>query len=257
MLKGKLTKVLKFLLFLFLGVAIFWYVYHKQDPKKIWSAFEEVNFFWLGATVLVMLVSHVSRSLRWMMLIKPLGKNVSFWNATLTTFLGYFANMALPRLGEITRCAVLGKYEKIPTSKLLGTVVVERAIDVIMFLLCLLLAVSLQFAVFSNLQDRYLASVESSEESSFLWLYLSLGIFTLLSIIFYKFQESIQETKAYVTLKGLLLNIGEGFRTVWKLKKFNLFIFHTLLIWFCYFLMIYFGFQVFAFTQNLSAVVFL
>ncbi len=255
MLRKKITEVLKFILFLSFGVGIFWFVYRKQNPEKLWGAFENVDFLWLGMTILVMLISHISRSIRWMMLIEPLGKKVSFWNATLATFLGYFANMALPRLGEVTRCAVLGKYEKIPTSKLLGTVVVERAIDVIMFLFCLLLAISLQFDAFSHLKERYFAQTTQTEDSSYLWLYISIAIFVICVIIYSRFTSYIQETKIFIKAKNLFQNVAEGLKTVRKLKNFNAFLFHTFLIWLCYYLMMYFGFKVFDFTADLSPIV--
>ncbi len=258
MLKGKLKDIAKFLLFLSFGIGVFWYVYSKQDPEKMWSAFKGVDFFWLIITVLVMLISHLSRSIRWIMLIEPLGKKVSFWNATLSTFLGYFANMALPRLGEVTRCAVLGKYEKLPTSKLLGTVIVERAIDVIMFLLCLLLAVGLQFEVFTHLQKRYLAdSAENATAttSSQTWIYISVGLLFVGIFIYFKFSHYIQETKIYITLKNLLQNIREGLKTIRKLNNFYAFVLHTFVIWGCYYLMMFFGFRVFEFSNELSGIV--
>ncbi len=235
---------------------MFWFVYRKQNPEKLWGAFDNVDFLWLGMTILVMLISHISRSIRWMMLIEPLGKKVSFWNATLATFLGYFANMALPRLGEVTRCAVLGKYEKIPTTKLLGTVVVERAIDVIMFLLCLVLAISLQFDAFSHLKERYFAqSQATTTESSYVWLYVSIALLVLVVIIYNFFSDYIQETKVFIKAKNLLQNVKEGLKTVRKLQSFNAFLFHTFLIWLCYYLMMYFGFKVFDFTADLSPVI--
>ena len=48
---------------------------------------------------------------------------------------GYFANYAVPRLGEVTRCGILARYDKVPFAESLGTVIVERIIDVICFLL--------------------------------------------------------------------------------------------------------------------------
>lgn len=254
MLQGKIKEILKFVLFLFFGVGIFWLVYRKQDPQKMWSAFEGVDFFWLGVTVFIMLISHISRSLRWVMLVRPLGKKVSFWNATLATFLGYFANMALPRLGEVTRCAVLGKYEKLSVSKLLGTVVVERAIDVLIFLLCLILAVVLQFDVFANLRERYLASSQSAGSLSYTWIYVSMTLLLICIIVYYKFRNDLKASKAFLAVKQLLKNVVEGFRAIWKLKNFNLFLLHTIIIWICYYLMMYFGFQVFEFSRQLSAV---
>ncbi len=251
----KIKNVVQFVLFLSLGIGMFWYVYHNQNPEQLWGAFKNVDFFWLGMTVVVMLISHLSRSVRWMMLVEPLGKKVSFWNATLATFLGYFANMALPRLGEVTRCAVLGKYEKIPTSKLLGTVVVERAIDMIMFLICLLLAVLLQFEVFLHLRKRYLEQSEPTSETSHVWLYVCVALFVLGFLIYRRFSTHIQETQLYIKVQNLIQNVLEGFKTVWKLRNFNVFLFHTILIWLCYYLMMYFGFKVFHFSSELSSIV--
>lgn len=251
---SKTKEILKFILFLSFGVGVFLFVYRKQDPEKLWSAFKGVDFFWLGVTVLVMLVSHLSRSIRWMMLVAPLGKKVSFWNATLATFLGYFANMAFPRLGEVTRCAVLGKYEGVSVSKLLGTVVVERAIDVVMFLFCLLLAIVLQLDVFTNLGERYLAHSQAGEPNSYTWLYVSGILVMLLGGIYIAFRKSIHEHKFFLAVKRLVQDIAEGFRTLWKLKSFNFFVLHTLIIWTCYYLMMYFGFRVFYFTSQLSSV---
>ncbi|PVX52267.1 hypothetical protein C7377_0576 [Balneicella halophila] len=255
MFQGKFKEVVKFILFLSFGVGIFWLVYRKQDPEKLWGAFKDVNLFWLAMTVIVMLISHVSRSIRWMMLVEPLGKKVSFWNATFSTFLGYFANMALPRMGEVMRCAVLGKYEDIPTSKLLGTVVVERAIDVVLFLLCLILAIALQFDVFTHLGSEYLTKSNNEEETSYLWVYITVGVVAVLLLLYFIFRRKIHKTKIYCSVKKFLKNIIKGFRTIWQLKSFNAFLFHSLLIWVCYYLMMYFGFQVFEFTSELSGVV--
>lgn len=255
MFKGKTKEILRFILFLSFGILLFWLVYRKQDSEKIWAAFKGVDFLWLGMTVFVMLISHLSRSVRWMMLVEPLGKKVSFGNATLATFLGYFANMALPRLGEVTRCAVLGKYEDISVAKLLGTVVVERAIDVVMFLLCLVLAIVLQLDVFTRLGERYLASSNSGEAVSYDWLYLSLAILFALAVLFRIFRKTIRKHKFFLAIKELFQKVAEGFRTLWKLKSFNFFLFHTFIIWLCYYLMMYFGFKVFEFSSHLPAVV--
>lgn len=237
-----------------LGVLLFWLVYRKQDTEKMLSVFDEVNYFWLSITVVVMLISHLSRSFRWMMLIEPLGKKVRFSNATLSTFLGYFANMALPRMGEVTRCAVLGKYEKIAVSKVLGTVVVERAIDLIMFIIALLIAIVLQFDVFVQLIDKYMAQPNGTEKS-YLILYIVAGILFSIIVLFFIFRSHIKENVIYKKLRAIWIDILEGFQTVRKLKSLNWFIFHTILIWVCYYLMMYFSFKVFDFSYELSAVI--
>lgn len=241
-------------MFLSFGAFLFWLVYRKQDAEALWAVFKDVNFFWLVMCVLVMLLSHISRSVRWVMLIEPLGKKVSFWNATLSVFMGYFANMALPRMGEVTRCAVLGKYEKLSVSKLLGTVMVERAIDLIMFLFCLLLAIALQFNVFMELADRYLAHTKTGE-TSYLWLYILIGLGLVVISIRYLFRTAIEQSSFYKKLKKLFSELAEGFRAVRNLKSLRWFVLHTVFIWLCYYLMMFFALKIFGFSEHLSAIV--
>ena len=60
---------------------------------------------------------------------------------------GYLANLAVPRLGELLKCTLLAKYEKVPADKLVGTILVERAFDVISLGLVFIIALVSQFDV--------------------------------------------------------------------------------------------------------------
>lgn len=91
------------------------------------------------------LPSHVSRALRWQLLTESMGYNIRFWNSFMGVMIGYFANLAIPRMGEFTRCGVVSKYEKVPFSNLLGPVVTERVIDMMILLLLTLMVVITQF----------------------------------------------------------------------------------------------------------------
>src|SRR5690554_3442710 len=98
------------------------------------------------------MLSNVSRTIRWQMLITPLnGKRPGFINTFLALSIGYLANLALPRMGEVSRCAVLSKHENISFTQLLGTVVAERALDILSMLITLLLVVLLQFKVLHSI----------------------------------------------------------------------------------------------------------
>ena len=106
---------------------------------------DDVDYTWIWVAIVFGLLSHVSRSLRWQMLTKSMGYQISFMNSFMGVMIGYFANMAIPRMGEFTRCGVVSKYENVPFSKLLGTVVTERVFDMIMLLLLTLVVVVSQF----------------------------------------------------------------------------------------------------------------
>ena len=121
-------------------------VYKDQDINRIKSILtNDVNYFWIVVSLLLGLLSHVSRTIRWNLMIEPLGRKPRLLNTFLAVMVGYLMNLALPRMGEISRCGVLARYEKISFSKLIGTVVLERLIDVLMLLILLIVVVLTQF----------------------------------------------------------------------------------------------------------------
>ncbi len=249
-----MKNILKFGGFLTLGLLLFWYVYQGQNIEAIRNSLKNINYFWVLMGIFVMFVSHVSRSYRWLMLIEPLGKKVKLSNSILATFVGYFVNLAIPRMGELSRCAVLGKYEGVSSTKLFGTVVIERAIDLVMFVLCFFLAVVSQLGVFKNLYQQY-AAAETTEGEVSIKTFVLLITLGILFLLFVGFRKQIKETVFFQKLQQLLQDIIEGFRTIRKLKSFPNFVFHTLLIWLCYYLMMYTSFKVFDFTNDLSPLV--
>ena len=160
----------KFLLFMGIGVGILYLVYRGQNAayqedcaanlippedcslwKKVATDFRGANYFWISLTLLAFTISNISRAIRWNMLLRPLGYTPRFINAFLSTVLGYFANLGLPRMGEVVRAGTMARYERIPVEKVMGTIVVDRIVDVISILLVTALAVGLQFGVITRL----------------------------------------------------------------------------------------------------------
>jgi len=92
----------------------------------------DVTYFWILLSAMCGLLSHISRAMRWNYLIEPLGKKPGTLNTFLSVMVGYIMNLVLPRMGEVARCGVLSRYEKISFARLIGTVVTERIIDVLM-----------------------------------------------------------------------------------------------------------------------------
>ncbi|MCX6332687.1 MAG: lysylphosphatidylglycerol synthase transmembrane domain-containing protein, partial [Bacteroidia bacterium] len=134
-------QALKFLGFLAVGILLLWLAFRNVDYKSLASDLKEANYYWLLLSVFFSLVAFLSRARRWQLLIHPLGFRPSFWHTFHAMMIGYVANLALPRIGEITRCVALGKKEKIAVDKLVGTVIIERTIDflsVILFLVVII-----------------------------------------------------------------------------------------------------------------------
>jgi uncharacterized protein (TIRG00374 family) len=77
-------------------------------------------------------------------------KDVSVKNAFGALMIGYGVNFVFPRIGEISRAALMGKWEGLSRSSMFGTVIVERVIDVIFLGLTLILSVYLSNDLFTS-----------------------------------------------------------------------------------------------------------
>ncbi|MFY8004603.1 MAG: lysylphosphatidylglycerol synthase transmembrane domain-containing protein [Chitinophagaceae bacterium] len=132
--RRKVLQILQYLVFLSIGIFLVWWSLHKIPDEK-WGEFKNSLLtanFWLFIPVFFILsASHWVRSIRWRILMKPMGYKPSLVNTFFAVMIGYLANLAVPRLGEVLKCTILAKYEKVPAEKLVGTIVAERAVDVL------------------------------------------------------------------------------------------------------------------------------
>ena len=132
-----------------LGVLILYMVYDDFDFSQLWSELKEMNIFWFVISTFFGVMSHVLRGWRWKLSLAPLGYNPSSSVCVNSVYVAYAANLVLPRVGEVSRCVILEKHERVPFAHALGTLVMERMLDTLMVLLITLVAVALQWPVFS------------------------------------------------------------------------------------------------------------
>lgn len=247
--RKNILRVLRFLLFIGIGLGvvwIFWSSMSDEDKEICIQSLRDANYLWIGAAIVLGALSHISRALRWRLIIEPFGYKPRVPNLFFAVMVMYFINMAVTRLGEISRCVVLQRYEKIPFEKSFGTVVAERAVD----LLCLLLLFGVT-AIFQagNLQvifDDFIAEVNkeglAGEEPGFFMKNLKwfvLGFFVSMFLLFYFLRKHPFFGKIYRKAIDLLKGFLAGLRSVTKVRRPWEFIFHTVFIWTMYFLMTY------------------
>lgn len=234
-----------------LGILIFWMVYKDQDFKRIKSILtNDVNYFWIVVSLLLGLLSHISRTVRWNLLIEPLGRKPRILNTFLAVMVGYLMNLALPRMGEISRCGVIARYEKISFTKLVGTVVLERLIDVLMLLFLLAIVALTQFGqVLEFLKNN----PEVNEKiQKVVYSPVLIGVVLLFLIVLWISRHKIRESSLMKKAMGFVGQFVEGFRSIGKMKKKGAFIFHSVFIWVLYYLMMYVIFFAFGFTSHLG-----
>jgi len=250
-LKQKTFKVLKFLSFFLIGILIFYWVYKKQDFTQVKNRLtNEVNYFWVLVSLFLGLLSHISRTIRWNLMIEPLGHKPRLLNTFLAVMVGYLMNLVLPRMGEISRCGVLARYEKIPFTKLIGTVVLERLIDVLMLLLLLLIVIITQFGQILEFLKNH-PGVKENLEKVIYSPFLIIGLFLVIAILWI-YREKIFQSSFVKKVMVFIRQFVEGFRSILKMKKKGWFIFHSISIWVLYYLMLYCVFFSFGFTSHLT-----
>ena len=211
-------KVLKFLAFFALGAFIFWLIYKDQDIERIKSILKNnVNYLWVVVSLFIGLLSHISRTLRWGLMIEPIGHKPRFINTFMAVMIGYLMNLAFPRMGEISRCGVLARHEKISFTKLIGTVVAERLVDMISLLI--LLGVVF-FAQFGKMLDFIKQNPEIQEKLNgvFTSPYLMIGVVVLI-ILFIVFRNAFKHTKVFRKFIEILNNFKEGFISIRLIKR--------------------------------------
>lgn len=236
-----------------IGAAIIWLSIRKLtsgDKEEIHAAFRQANYWWVALSLVVAFISNISRTIRWQMLLKPMGYRPKFGNVMMSVLVAYFANMGLPRLGEVVRCGLLRTHEKVPFEKSLGTVVTERFLDLMVFAGLFVLNFFLQFNKIHTYIEQEIFSKFNFSLSGTL---LVLGLLFAVSIaLLYIFRKNLAQLSIYQKIKHLIEGFWTGMKSITKVDKPLLFIFHSLFIWFCYWLMAYLVFQSLPITQNLG-----
>ncbi|MCB9018292.1 MAG: flippase-like domain-containing protein [Prevotellaceae bacterium] len=248
--KESIKKILQIVGSFAIGFLIFYLVYKDQDLVMMKEELSKGNLFWIIFPVFLGASSHFVRALRWKQLIEPLGKSPRLINVYFAVMTGYFANYLLPRAGEVARCGVLKKYEDIPFTELLGTVIAERAFDLIILLCFIGAAIFTQLDVFSQI-----FASGSSFEDKFGWIIYNpiAWILTIVAIAFlFAIRKRLKELTFVKKGRELAKNVINGIKTFFKVKNKPLFLFYTAIIWLFYFDMLYLSFNAFDFTKELG-----
>ncbi|MEP7254303.1 MAG: lysylphosphatidylglycerol synthase transmembrane domain-containing protein [Ferruginibacter sp.] len=245
--RKRLFSILQFCIFFGLGIFLVWWSIHKMDNKN-WedckTAMKSARYLLMVPVFLIMTLSHISRAIRWKILMAPMGYNPSLINTFCAVMVGYLANLAFPRLGEVLKCTILGKYEKVPADKLIGTILVERAVDVVSLAIVFIIALLSQADIIGayakqTINDKFLSGTKESHLIKFSILIAAIVlIYFLLKFLFRRFGHTAFINK----IKNIVTGVGIGLSTIKMLNNKWTFIFHSILIWSCYAAGTYIGF---------------
>lgn len=238
-----MKKFLKIVFPIALGLFIIFLFYKQLDAKSIaifQNHFKHANYWWVFASSMIAFISHISRAIRWQMMMKSLGYPISFLASTYSIFVNNLVNLGIPRAGDVARCGVLSQYYNVPFDKSLGAMLNERVIDVVFLIFVGIITFVFQYPIFHAFTIQYLApffkqSIFFQQKTAMSILIIGLIILFLASIYLIK-KGAFPLQKKFSNVFG---GIIEGLISIKNLKNPFQFIAHSIFIWIMYWLMIY------------------
>lgn len=249
-----LKTILRTLFFLGIGIGLLWLTFRKQDFSEVWSKMSTASPFYIFLCAICSFAALISRSMRWKQLIAPMGFHPRLSSTYHSLMFGYLANMAIPRLGEISRCGALSKSDEVPFEKLVGTVIIERLTDVVLLALCILLTAVVEYQRLGDfLYSKILGPlIQAATGSPVLMIMLALTL--ILSVFIIRGLFRMSRPPAFIQkMRTLASGIMEGLKSIANVSNKGVFILHSLFIWFMYYLMSYFCLLALPETNTLGA----
>ncbi len=229
----RLLNVSKILVGVLLSVLLLYLVFRNTDWVAFWSKAASTDLSWVIYSILLSIIAYVTRAYRWNILLKPLGYNLSTGRTTLAVLVGYLVNLAVPRLGEITRCGILKKSDNVSMPKGIGSVVTERIIDFLTLIFLFLISLVTEYETITGFLSTF---YQHLSVPIYLPLALTGGFIIGLVVLFLIIQNQNRlKEKFMVLLKGFI----DGFLSLTKIKNPVGFILSTVVIWIIYYLMSY------------------
>ncbi|AEV33650.1 hypothetical protein Oweho_2686 [Owenweeksia hongkongensis DSM 17368] len=237
----KLKQIAKYILFMAVGAGLFYLAFRNTEFEKLANDFRKADYTYVILSIIMGYLAFISRGMRWVLLLEPLGKKPNTWNAIHSVTVGYFANMLVPRAGELARCTALYQTDDIPVNRLFGTVILERVIDFLMLLFLVLLTLILEFDLLMELIDTAFSATQGTGDSN-TGLYIKIaigGVIIIGGITLYLLREKFMLHPVYQKVRDFWDGIKEGLKSISQLKSKTPFILHTIFIWLMYYLMVY------------------
>ena len=244
-------KILQVVFPLLLGAFILIWVYRDFNFQRVGEVLVNgMNYGWIALSLVFGVFANLFRGWRWKLALEPLGEYPKTANCVYAIFISYASNLVIPRVGEVTRCGVLSKYDGVSFSKSLGTVVSERMIDTLCVGLITGAVLLMQMPVFADFFAETGTNVGKYAEvlTSAHFYLIILCVLAILVLVFFL----VRNIALFAKLKGIIQNVWQGIVALKDIKQIPLYLFYTIGIWGCYFLEFYLAFYAFGFSAHLG-----
>lgn len=242
MTKKHVYTFLQIIIFMGLGLGLIYWRYTEMSPENkaaMADAFKNIKWWVLLPIAIVGFLSHYFRALRWKILLKTVSLEPSTANTLFAVLIGYLVNTVVPRVGEVAKCTVLAKYENTAPDKAIGTMIGERAFDMISLLVVMLLVLLFERNIAFTLLNDYFGKY-FHDGTAIIWKPVIIAILVVIAgiAVFLFLLKKLKNTKVGNIIKSL----GDGIASVWRMKARGAFLLYTFLIWLMYTLMVYIGY---------------
>lgn len=271
---SQLKNIFKTVVFFGIGLTVLYLVYRSQetayendcmlkgidlDTCSFWdrmvSDISSANFGWIALVILCFMISNLSRALRWNMLLRPLGVEPKLYNSFGSIMIAYFINLTIPRSGEVIRSVMISRYEDVEVEKAMGTIVVDRIIDVISLLIVIGLAFVLSFGQMSGYFKENMDLDNTLGRIVSLPVISSIALIGLASLfLIYRNWSKIITTSLGKKIHKILSGFADGIKSIKDVENVPMFLFHSVVIWLMYYVMTYLCFLAFEPTADLGLV---
>ncbi len=240
----KLKKFIQYIILLAIGILLIYLSFRKTNisPKDLLITFQNTNILWISLSLLITFFSHIVRAYRWNYLLENYNYKTDLFTASASVFIGYLANYGLPRMGEVSRCAIVSKYNKIPFDTALGTVLAERIIDLLLMFIVFLFILFFQYQDIQTLLNTYILH-PISQKFSTQQLLISSILFTLVVILLWIINKKLRPNKSsasfFTKILFVIKNLTQPMLNIHKIKRPFAFWLWSIGIWILYFLSMY------------------
>ncbi|MEQ9304584.1 MAG: lysylphosphatidylglycerol synthase transmembrane domain-containing protein, partial [Marinoscillum sp.] len=230
----KVVSVLKYLLSLGLAFLLLYFAFRNIDFTEFIEKSKQVNYTWVIISIVLSLVAYYARAYRWNILMRPLGHpDLSIHRTNLAILVGYLANLAFPRLGEVTRCGMMKRYDNVPVSTSLGTVITERLIDLLTLIVLILVTLLVEYdRLMTFLQGTVSTYIDIDGLVWKLLLILGLGGLLFLGLLYFLYHRVVK-------IKAFINDLIRGILSLREIRNIWGFVIATVVLWVTYYFMSY------------------
>lgn len=236
----KAAKVFKYLLSVGLAAVLVWFAFKGIDWRAFWDGLKETRWGYVLVFTLVSVLALFFREERWRVMMEPLDPGVKMLDAWDASNLGNMVNVVLPGAGEFVRGGYI-RSKKMTYNKILGTIVCERAWDVLLVLFLLVLALVLKWGTFG---DFFIANIWNPLAHSLgfsMWWVLSPILLALAAFVWAVFRWQGKYLFC-AKVAGAVRGLGAGIASFVHIRRKGAFVLYTIGIWLTYLLMTYYNF---------------